>query len=118
MDFSFVSVMISEDFTRFLFGRSLTVGLSNRPPRRSILLTLTQRRNRVEIVATISSLYLILLSVAVEVFFSANVLRLANFISPNAVFRLSLLQGEPNTKLADMQYRASLGFFLCLLTCS
>lgn len=116
MDFSFVSVMISEDFTRFLFGRSLTVGLSKRPPRRSILLSLMQRGDKVEIVATISSLYLILLSVAVEVFFSANVLHLANFIPPNAVFRLSLLQGEPNTNPGDMQYRASLGFFLRLFS--
>ena len=118
LDFSFVSVMISEDFTRFLFGRSLTVGLSKRPPGRFILLSLTQRGNKVEIVATISTLYLILLSVAIEVFLSANVLHLANFIPPNAVFRVSLLQGEPNTKLADMQYRASLGFFLRLFSCS
>ena len=68
-------------FTRVLFGRSLTVGLSKRPPRRSILLSLT-RGEVVEIVATISSFYLILLSVAIEVFFSANVLHLANFTSP------------------------------------
>ena len=43
--------------------------------------------NYVEIVATISSFYLILLSVAIEVFFSANVLHLANFTSPHTVFR-------------------------------
>ena len=55
-------------FTRVLFGRSLTVGLSKRPPGRSILLSLTQGEV-VEIVATISSFDLILLSVAIEVFF-------------------------------------------------
>lgn len=68
----------------------------------------------VEIVTTISSFDLIYLSVAIEVFFSANVQSLANFTSPQAVFCLSVLQGKPNTNLADMQYRASLGFFLRL----
>ena len=64
----------------------------------------------VEIVATISSFYLILLSVAFEVFFSANVQSLANFISPNAVLKFRYVAGKPNTNLADSQYRAALRF--------
>ena len=47
---------------------------------------------KVEIVATISSFDLILLSVAIEVFFSANVQSLANFTSPKAVFLSGMLQ--------------------------
>ena len=85
-------LFLEKFLSRFFFlifyylGVPLRSGYTKRPPRRSILLSLTQRGNKVEIVATISSLYLILLSVAIEVFLSANVLHLANFISPNAVF--------------------------------
>ena len=92
----FLEKFLSRFFFLFFYYLGVPLRSGYRSDRlwRSILLSLTQRRNKVEIVATISSLYLILLSVAVEVFLSANILHLANFISPNAVFRLSVLQAS------------------------
>ena len=106
----------------FLFGRSLTVGLlrykrgtrafrSESADSESLSgLTIPNARGyEVENVATFSSFYLIYLSVAIEVFPSANVLNLANFTSPNAVL-IGYVAGKPNTKIADSQYRASFHF--------
>ena len=56
----------------------------------------------------ISFIYPLLLRLS----YPANVLNLANFISPNAVLKFRYVAGKPNTDLADSQYRAALSFFL------
>ena len=114
IDFMVIFGNFAEFFFWILRGFYLGVpsrsGYTKRPPRRSILLSLTRMRSKglkslQRFLLFISFIYPLLLRFS----YPANVLNLANFISPNAVL-IGYVAGKPNTKLADSQYRASFHF--------